>query len=267
MLVFNNGSGRPDGTYSSVDEVVLPVKKDGSYEREEYVAFGPEKAVWSYTAEDKPTFHSGFISGAQRLPNGNTLICSGNAAVVFEVTPDMKTVWRYRHPGGGFGGGGFPGVTLPRPGEVLPEFLQGALQFSDEQKASLVALQKHVDAELEKILTDDQRKQLDEMSSAARNFGFPGFAGPGGPGGDQANRDRGPRGDRGGRGGRDRGPGGHGGPGGGGPGGLFRSYRYGADYAAFAGRTLTPGEKLETVAQAGNTPEQGPRGDRPGRPQ
>jgi hypothetical protein len=42
MLVFNNGSGRPDGTYSSVDEVVLPVKKDGSYEREEYVAFGPE---------------------------------------------------------------------------------------------------------------------------------------------------------------------------------------------------------------------------------
>ena len=33
MLVFNNGNRRPDGAYSSVDEIVLPVKSDGTYER------------------------------------------------------------------------------------------------------------------------------------------------------------------------------------------------------------------------------------------
>ncbi len=31
ILIFNNGQGRPDGDYSSVDEIVPPVASDGSY--------------------------------------------------------------------------------------------------------------------------------------------------------------------------------------------------------------------------------------------
>ena len=31
ILIFNNGQGRPEGNYSSVDEIVPPVNSDGSY--------------------------------------------------------------------------------------------------------------------------------------------------------------------------------------------------------------------------------------------
>ena len=34
LLVFNNGGHRPDGDYSSVDELVLPVDSQGRYSRE-----------------------------------------------------------------------------------------------------------------------------------------------------------------------------------------------------------------------------------------
>ena len=46
-------------------------------------------------------FYSAFISGAQRLPNGNTLICSGAAGRLFEVTREGRIVWDYRNPLGG----------------------------------------------------------------------------------------------------------------------------------------------------------------------
>lgn len=287
MLVFNNGADRPDGSYSSVDEVVLPLKKDGTYEREEYVAFGPEQAKWSYVAEDKSSFFSGFISGTQRLPNGNTLICSGGSARVFEVTPDKEIVWQYKHPGGGGPGGpgGFPGFAMPRPGEILPEFLQGMLRLSEEQRQSIAKLQQEVDQRLEEVLTKEQRDQLAEMGDSARRagrgFGPPGFGGP--PPRDVArDRDRGPDGDRGPDRGRrperDRGPDrdgdrvgrrGRGGPGGGGPGGLFRAYRYALDYPAFQGKTLAPGEKLDVLASASRSPQNGDAGrpPRPNRPE
>ena len=85
ILVFNNGPYRPDGAYSSVDEIVLPVDDQGRYARQEEQPFGPEGAIWSYTATDKKTnFHSMHISGAERLINGNTLICSGAYGVLFE---------------------------------------------------------------------------------------------------------------------------------------------------------------------------------------
>ena len=38
------------------------------------------------------------MSGAQRLPNGNTLICEGTSGNVFQVMPDGNTVWKYVYP-------------------------------------------------------------------------------------------------------------------------------------------------------------------------
>ena len=74
--------------------------------------FGPAKALWSYTAPNKKDFFSWFISGAQRLPNGNTLINSGATGIVFEVTPEKETVWKFANPfknmGGPPRGGGAP---------------------------------------------------------------------------------------------------------------------------------------------------------------
>ena len=43
-------------------------------------------------------FFSAFISGATRLPNGNTLICEGACGRVFEVTTEGDIVWEYISP-------------------------------------------------------------------------------------------------------------------------------------------------------------------------
>ena len=40
-------------------------------------------------------------TGAQRLSNGNTLICAGAPGRVFEVTADKRVVWDYLNPLGG----------------------------------------------------------------------------------------------------------------------------------------------------------------------
>jgi outer membrane protein assembly factor BamB len=84
-------------------------------------------------------------------------------------------------PGGGFGGppgrgpGGFGGP--PRAGQIVPSFLLGMLNATDEQKKQLDALQKEVDGKLEKILTEEQTKELKQPRG-----GF-GRGGPGGRGG------------------------------------------------------------------------------------
>ena len=97
ILVFNNGQGRPDGYYSSVDELIPPVDATGLYSLSPGSAFGPEEPVWSYSAPDPITFFAGYLSSAQRLPNGNTLICDGDHGLFFEVTTEKKTVWKYHN--------------------------------------------------------------------------------------------------------------------------------------------------------------------------
>ena len=48
---------------------------------------------------------------------------------------------------------------IPRPGEVLPGPLADQLGLTEDQKKQLAALQKETDEKLEKLLTDEQRKQ------------------------------------------------------------------------------------------------------------
>jgi hypothetical protein len=100
LLVFNNGSGRPgDEEFSSVEELVLPFDATRGFLRPEGRPFGPGEPAWSYT--DKGRFFSAFISGSQRLPNGNTLICEGAKGRIFEITSDGRIVWDYWNPLGG----------------------------------------------------------------------------------------------------------------------------------------------------------------------
>jgi hypothetical protein len=58
------------------------------------------KRVWMYNGAG---FFSTNISGAQRLPNGNTLITEGAGGRVFEVTPDSKIVWEFMTQNGANG--------------------------------------------------------------------------------------------------------------------------------------------------------------------
>jgi len=95
ITIFNNGLLRPELTYSSVDEIVPPVDENGNYYLEPGSAYGPKEPIWSYTSEDLSDFYSPLMSGAQRLPNGNTLICDGIKGVFFEVTTDKEIVWKY----------------------------------------------------------------------------------------------------------------------------------------------------------------------------
>ena len=37
------------------------------------------------------------LSNAQRLPNGNTLICSANQGLFLEVTQEKEIVWKYQY--------------------------------------------------------------------------------------------------------------------------------------------------------------------------
>ena len=99
ILIFNNGIDRPGTKYSSIEEVEIPVNADGSYPvlgPEE--AFSPREAVWTYKAPNPQDFYSPEISGVQRLPNGNTLICEGIPGHFFEITPDLEIVWSFVNP-------------------------------------------------------------------------------------------------------------------------------------------------------------------------
>ena len=172
MLVFNNGSGRPGGDSSSVDEIVLPVDSQGQYARNKRGPYGPAQAVWSYSAPKKSDFYSFFISGSQRLPNGNTLICSGANGTVFEVTPDKAVVWKYTNPVmGNPGGPGGPG-SPPGGVDLFPMFVRGPLDLSPEQSKQIEDFQKELSSKLDKTLNDAQKKQIREINP----FGPAGFA-------------------------------------------------------------------------------------------
>ena len=98
ILLFNNGVTRPEEKYSSIDEIIPPIDNNGSYYLEPGSTYGPDEQFWIYTAENPTDFYSHYASGAQRLSNGNTLICDAAAGRFFEVTPEKETVWDYLNP-------------------------------------------------------------------------------------------------------------------------------------------------------------------------
>jgi hypothetical protein len=58
-----------------------------------------KQVVWNYSSKNNTSFYSTIGSGAQRLPNGNTFICSMNDGHFFEVSAlDSSIVWEYINP-------------------------------------------------------------------------------------------------------------------------------------------------------------------------
>ncbi|MCY4673481.1 MAG: aryl-sulfate sulfotransferase [Bacteroidetes bacterium] len=102
LMVFENGVGQPEGNYSTVHELKLPYMEeiygnavwfaqgiDGTYE-------DPE-SIWTFSAPSE--FFSDFVSGQQRLPNGNTLIAEGMTGRIFELEAGSDAlVWEYVNP-------------------------------------------------------------------------------------------------------------------------------------------------------------------------
>jgi hypothetical protein len=94
LMIFNNGD--PDvRSYTTIVEISPAMNPDGSYVLEEGKAYGPEQLVWEYNPESKEQFFSWYISGMQRLPNGNTFINAGAIGQQREVTSSGDIVWEY----------------------------------------------------------------------------------------------------------------------------------------------------------------------------
>jgi len=94
LLVFDNGGASGYG-------FTTPNAPDGanSFARANSRVFEINpimlELVWFYAGL---RFYSFNISGAQRLPNGNTLITEGANGRLFEVTKEGKIVWEYMFP-------------------------------------------------------------------------------------------------------------------------------------------------------------------------
>jgi hypothetical protein len=79
ILLFDNGSRRG---FSRLLEV------------------NPEsgRVAWEYTANPPQAFYTYEKGSAQRLANGNTLVCQGDEGRAFEITRDGEIVWDWYNP-------------------------------------------------------------------------------------------------------------------------------------------------------------------------
>jgi hypothetical protein len=133
FLIFDNGCWRPTGTRSKIIEwnafynankvntgayvpeatagwtadsggttlpagFVMPAGMSMPTSSTKPAFYKSNQTVWTYTSSTQHSFYSSHISSAQRLPNGNTSICSGNQGHWFEVTSAGKVVWEYLLP-------------------------------------------------------------------------------------------------------------------------------------------------------------------------
>ena len=123
MTCYNNGIGR-GGTfaYSSVDEFTPAVDANGNYSMVAGTALSPKDFTWTYKGNAKDSLYSENISGAFRLPNGNTIICSGTIGKFIEVTSAGEIVWKYVCPvekTGPITQGNLPAADPARAGETM----------------------------------------------------------------------------------------------------------------------------------------------------
>jgi hypothetical protein len=101
ILIFNNGRNRPGGDYSTVEEVIPAIDVNGNYPSPPpNQPYSPDSSLWIYSAPVPADFYSTNISGAQRLINGNTLICEGTTGNFFEVDSPGNIHWNYLSPVG-----------------------------------------------------------------------------------------------------------------------------------------------------------------------
>ncbi|HKK11760.1 MAG TPA: aryl-sulfate sulfotransferase, partial [Flavobacteriaceae bacterium] len=99
LTFFNNdipGIERKDSLdYSAIYQIRPSTDDKGNYTLMDNKRFGPKKPEWKYIAKDTISFYASFVSGAQRMKNGNTFICVGPKGRFFEVTPEREIVWEF----------------------------------------------------------------------------------------------------------------------------------------------------------------------------
>ena len=84
VLVFDNG--------------LLKSNNSRPYSRVIEIDPKTNEIVWEYSEAPYYNFFSPHISGARRLPNGNTLVTEGAFGRMFQVTVEGEVVWEYVNP-------------------------------------------------------------------------------------------------------------------------------------------------------------------------
>jgi hypothetical protein len=79
ILVFDNGVLRESSKVLEINPRTLEIE-------------------WEYAGSPPERFYSSTKGSAQRLPNGNTLICEGEQGRAFEVTREGRVVWEWLNP-------------------------------------------------------------------------------------------------------------------------------------------------------------------------
>ena len=98
IIIYNNGNGRPGPDYSTVELLTPPQDADGGYILPDTDPFGPDASEIIYGDLSGETFYSAYLSNAQRLSNGNTLVNAGSPGYIFEIDADRNVVWEYIIP-------------------------------------------------------------------------------------------------------------------------------------------------------------------------
>lgn len=139
ILVFDNG----------YDRIPAPFATFGS----RAVEIDPKtnKIVWKFEGGegiiDKVRFFAPIVGGAQRLPNGNTLITDGPKGHIFEVTNDGKVVWDLISPYNAFQTGAFPNNFLFKTRRYFANeinFPKGLTPAFDQTKYYLFKLLRNI---------------------------------------------------------------------------------------------------------------------------
>ena len=102
ILIYDNGGY---GGYGPRNPGAHLGWSDARRDYSRVIEFDPRtlKVIWEHGPKQLGLrngyqFYSDYVSSAQRLPNGNTLITNGAVGQIQEVTPDHEVVWEYISP-------------------------------------------------------------------------------------------------------------------------------------------------------------------------
>jgi len=134
LILFNNGQGRPDGDYSSIDVITPVIEENGNYFISTDSAFPPQEPSWTFS--DNGNFFSSRQSGAQRLLNGNTLITVAYTKRIFEVNLEGIIVWDFILNDNS--------IAIPRARKYGTDYLINNLnKYNEKPRLEFILIQNH----------------------------------------------------------------------------------------------------------------------------
>jgi len=99
VSVFNNGLDYPDGDFSFVHRLNLPLDASGDYiEPEIGEAFLPTDPAWTHPPEPDSTIYSHNVSGYHPYVPDHNLLCIGRRGRFLEVSDSHEILWEYVVP-------------------------------------------------------------------------------------------------------------------------------------------------------------------------